>query len=110
MHVCIPAPPTPHTAGLPHRATTSPRNNPTVQQITRNNLMRPILEPVLAKYKREHSTDTAVIDLYHDDGNSSDDDDVPRGPLHLLSTAVQRTPPTSDRFVRNVCADSTARV
>ena len=57
-------------------------------QVRQNNLMRPIIEPVLARYKREHTSDTAVVVL--SDGTDDSDGEVPHGPVHKLSKAVTR--------------------
>jgi hypothetical protein len=51
--------------------------------------MQPIIDPVLRKYRREHSDDTAIIVKdSSDDGDS--DDDVPRGPYTVASKTVSR--------------------
>ena len=42
-------------------------------QITRNNVMRPIIDPVLSLYRREHAGDEAMIELRTDDDDSSDE-------------------------------------
>lgn len=59
-------------------------------QITRNNLMRPILDPVLLKYKREHANDTAILEAQNLDEYDSGDDSTPRGVFTAASRAVER--------------------
>ena len=60
------------------------------KQVSRNNLMQPIIDPVLRKYRREHSDDTAIIVK-----DSSDDDsgnELPRGPYTKVSFPVLPVP------------------
>lgn len=58
------------------------------KQITRNNHMRPIIDPVLSIYRREHATDTAIIEKVSSDDDS--DGDTPRGPFTQVSAKAMR--------------------
>ena len=51
--------------------------------------MRPILDPVLSAYRREHIDDAAIIEVCDEDPDDSDGE-VPRGPFRLASKELTR--------------------
>lgn len=59
-------------------------------QVTRNNVMRPLLDAVLAKYKREHAGDTALLEAEDLDEYDSSDESTPRGIFTAASKAIER--------------------
>ena len=58
-------------------------------QAERNNLMRPILTPVLANYKRENPNEVAVLEIYTSD-DDSDGETQPRGQFSEAARTVER--------------------
>ena len=58
------------------------------KQVQRNNVLRPVVDPVLSEYRREHSCDTAILvsEIADDDSDS----EQPRGPFTVASKAVAR--------------------
>ena len=57
-------------------------------QAARNNLMRPILTPVLNNFKRDAPTDVAVVELNTEDDDS--DGELPRGQFSAEAHQVER--------------------
>ena len=57
-------------------------------QATRNNVMRPILTPVLGNYRRAAPTDVSVLDVYTSDDDS--DDEQPRGQFSAAARQIER--------------------
>ena len=82
-------------ANIPsHKILTTVRTNQTrwsnqKKQISRHNLMRPVLDGVLRRYKREHATDTAVVEAVSEDDDSGDES-LPQGRFQAASRAVMR--------------------
>jgi hypothetical protein len=81
--------------GIPaHKTLSTVRTNATrwsnqKKQVTRNNMMQPVIDAVLKKYRREHANDTAIIEK--DSSDEYSDSDVPRGQY----TQVRCRPPPS---------------
>lgn len=67
--------------------TNATRWNNLAKQVTRNNLMKPILTPVLAKYKREHASEVVLLEHETEDDNS--EDDQPLGPYSVPARQEQ---------------------
>ena len=65
------------------------RWNNVYSQAERNNLMRPILTPVLANYKRDNPSDVAVLELYTTD-DDSDGETQPRGQFSDAARTIER--------------------
>lgn len=81
-----------------HKVLTTVRTNDTrwnnqKNQISRNNLLRPVFDPVMATYKREHPHDTAIVDINKEDSAYDSEGDlaaIPRGPYSLQANEVKR--------------------
>lgn len=84
-------------AGVPQQKQLSPVTTHAVRwgniraQIERNNVMRPIYDNVLAKYRRVHAGDAAIIELEAVDHYCTDEEESqPRGLHFAAATTVTR--------------------
>lgn len=86
--------------------TNATRWSNTKHQVTRNNLMRPIIDPVLSVYRREHVDDTAMIELHTDSDRSDVEGPPPQfaAPSRTLSRKEIRF--TEDAWNANLEAEA----
>lgn len=77
-----------------HRVLSTVRTNSTRwgnqhAQIQRNNLMRPIIDPVLSRFRRDKLDDPAIVEI-ESDAYDSDSPDEPLGQFTRQSKVIQR--------------------
>lgn len=84
-------------AGVPpHKIIGTVRHNVTrwgnqLQQVSRNNLMRPIQDPVITKYKREHISEVVLLETSDKEGDSDDEGSLqPTSPFAVPRNITRR--------------------
>ena len=84
------------TASIPeHKHLTTVRSHAirwgnSYSQVERNNLMRPIIDMVTSKYRREHANDEAILDPEHEPNAYDSNDDMPTRQFEAAGTVLTR--------------------